>query len=92
VPIFFDFHGGFDGDAHGFGGDSVAGKHLELALGGGSCVAFPWRATMKGRGACPDEHVQGGLDDVFEVGDAAAADSEGDPHARFDLLAEAGFE
>src|ERR1700722_2891916 len=83
----FDLHGGFDGDTHGLGGDTVAGEHFELALGGGSSVAAHGGGEG-GAGARPGENAQGGLDDVFEVGDAAAADSQCDSHARFDLRAQ----
>src|ERR1700688_3916485 len=75
------FHAGFNGDAHAFGGNPVARQHLDLARCSGSAVAAHG-GHDEGARARFDEDPQGGLHNLLEVGDAAAADTESDFHAR----------
>src|SRR5450755_3098352 len=83
-------HARFDGDAHAFGGNSVARQHLDLTRRGGSAVAAHG-GHDEGTRACLDKDTQGGLHNLLEVGDAAAANAKSDFHARLDLFPQPGL-
>jgi len=73
---FDDFHGGTDGAAHGGGGDVVGFEQSSLALGGGAAVAAHG-GNDEGFGAGGEEMIDDGLGDAIDIGDAAAADGDG---------------
>ena len=59
-----------------------------------AAVAPPWlpiAGTMKGLRAGVDQHAERGLHNFFQVGNAAAAHAQGNPHARRDLVAQPGL-
>src|SRR6185295_8203500 len=84
-----NFHGGADGNSHGFFTDAVGGEKFGLAFGRGAAVTAHRRKDKRFR-ADGTEQIKSGADDLGKVGDAATADADGDDGVGFYLQADDG--
>ena len=83
VADFHSLHGREDGAADGLFRNAIAFDYRTLSLCRGSAVAAHSR-DHEGLSALGFHEVGNTSDDQRYVGDAAAADGDCDPHARFD--------
>ncbi len=84
-----DFEGTDDRDAHGGFVDAVVGEHVRLAFGSG-CAVAAHRGNNEGLRALLFPEVDGGFGDAGNVGNAAAADTDGDACAFGDVHGDVG--